>query len=231
MNKILLTLVVIIVIIVLGLVGYAFWVKSLPTTQPTSNNNQPPQQTQTAVEYTNNQYGFSISLPQDWQGYSVVTGKWQGDTINANGQVKTNAIEGPMVSLRNPLWTTAKPYQDIPVMVFTIQQWNDMQQDKFHIGAAPINPSELGRNSTYVFGLPARYNYAYPEGWQEVDTIIQNKSLKTFEPQQNQQGSAEGQHCGGNIANPPQCPAGYHCAPDPNSHLPFGDVGGICVHD
>jgi len=36
------------------------------------------------------------------------------------------------------------------------------------------------------------------------------------------------QHCGGNMANAPQCVDGYECMPDPNSTLPFGDVGGIC---
>jgi hypothetical protein len=36
-------------------------------------------------------------------------------------------------------------------------------------------------------------------------------------------------HCGGNIANPPKCPSGYACVPDPaHPNLPFGDVGGIC---
>lgn len=40
-----------------------------------------------------------------------------------------------------------------------------------------------------------------------------------------------GEHCGGNIANPLQCGSGYHCAADPNSGVPFGDVGGICTSD
>lgn len=39
------------------------------------------------------------------------------------------------------------------------------------------------------------------------------------------------QRCGGNTTNPPQCSVGYKCAPEPGSHLPFGDVGGICVKD
>ncbi len=38
-----------------------------------------------------------------------------------------------------------------------------------------------------------------------------------------------GERCGGNMLNAPLCAAGYHCAPAPGSHLPFGDVGGICV--
>ncbi len=40
-----------------------------------------------------------------------------------------------------------------------------------------------------------------------------------------------GKRCGGNIQNAPTCDAGYHCAPEPGSNLPFGDVGGICVPD
>jgi hypothetical protein len=42
------------------------------------------------------------------------------------------------------------------------------------------------------------------------------------------QQALEAQHCGGNIANAPTCPDGFECVPDPNSSLPFGDVGGIC---
>jgi hypothetical protein len=38
-----------------------------------------------------------------------------------------------------------------------------------------------------------------------------------------------GEHCGGNIATAARCAIGYHCVPTPGSHLPFGDVGGICV--
>jgi hypothetical protein len=38
-----------------------------------------------------------------------------------------------------------------------------------------------------------------------------------------------GEHCGGNMTTAPTCATGYHCAPTPGSHLPFGDVGGICM--
>lgn len=40
-----------------------------------------------------------------------------------------------------------------------------------------------------------------------------------------------GQHCGGNMTTAASCTVGYHCAPTPGSHLPFGDVGGTCVKD
>ena len=68
-------------------------------------------------------------------------------------------------------------------MVFTIPQWDRMQAGEWHVGAAPISPLELGRNSRYVFALPARYNYAFLEGWEEVEQILQENPLKTFEPE------------------------------------------------
>ena len=53
-------------------------------------------------------------------------------------------------------------------------------QEKLAIGASPIGPSEFGRNSKYVFALPARYNFAFPVGFEEVEKIIENKPLQAF---------------------------------------------------
>jgi hypothetical protein len=65
-------------------------------------------------------------------------------------------------------------------MVFTLAQWDSLQQGKFHIGAAPINPSELGRNTKYLFALPARYNYAFLVGFEEVAKILEGNPLQAF---------------------------------------------------
>lgn len=43
--------------------------------------------------------------------------------------------------------------------------------------------------------------------------------------------SGPGEHCGGNMATAAVCATGYRCVPEPGGHLPFGDVGGTCVHD
>jgi len=66
-------------------------------------------------------------------------------------------------------------------MIFTRAQWNSLQRGDFHIGAAPIGPSELARNSKYVFALPARYNYAFPIGFEEVEIILKNNPLQAYE--------------------------------------------------
>jgi len=139
-----------------------------------------PQTNNQNIIYTNKTYGFNFTLPKNWIGYSVTTYTWTGDAIDDElGQVPFST--GTVVSIHNPKWTpTNTNYQDIPIMVFTLSQWSDLQTDKFHIGAAPIGPSELGRNSKYVFALPARYNYAFPLGYEEVDQIMQSKPLVAF---------------------------------------------------
>jgi hypothetical protein len=35
----------------------------------------------------------------------------------------------------------------------------------------------LGVNEKYVFALPARYNYAFPAGYEEVENIIASQPL------------------------------------------------------
>jgi beta-lactamase regulating signal transducer with metallopeptidase domain len=143
------------------------------SSQNSSNNPTPPAPSNTIV-YQNTQYGFSFTLPSSWQAYTIVASTWEGNNI-ASGKVTEN---GPMISIRHPQWTEQNPRQDIPILVLTIEQWNSLQKEIFHIGAAPIPPSELGRNSKYVFALPARYNFAFPAGFEEVENIVAGHPLK-----------------------------------------------------
>lgn len=133
-----------------------------------------------SILYINTQYGFTFRLPKSWQNYTIVTTNWQGLAIVGpqSGQVVQS---GAIISIRSPQWTQAVPRQDIPVMVFTLSQWTSLLREEFSVGAAPIPPSELGRNSLYVFALPARYNYAFPAGFEEVETILNGKPLQPTE--------------------------------------------------
>lgn len=132
------------------------------------------------IKYMNTDYGFSVSLPDSWKGYSTVSDKWEGYGLVDSGDRQVLIATGTLVYIRHPDWTEASPRQDIPVMIFTLKQWDDQLQDKFHIGAAPIGPSELGRNSRYVFALPARYNFAFRTGFEEVEQIIKGGALRAF---------------------------------------------------
>lgn len=132
----------------------------------------------TRTVYTNDQYGFRFSLPDTWQGFSVITDTWAGFPPGDEAASET----GPLISIRHPLWTEDTPRQDIPIMIFTLEQWDALQAGDFHIGAAPIGPSELARNDTYVFALPARYNFAFPEGYEEVEDILRGDPLEPIAP-------------------------------------------------
>lgn len=129
------------------------------------------------VVYINNQYGFNFLLPQSWKGYSIVTSNWKGTDIKSGNIIET----GSVISIRHPKWTSSIPRQDIPIMIFTLAQWELVRQEKLAVSSAPIGPSELGRNSKYVFALPARYNFAYPIGFEEVEKILEGKPFKATE--------------------------------------------------
>jgi len=127
--------------------------------------------------YENKQYGFKFILPGSWEGYDIIIDEWEG--LSREEPESSSAVEtGPVINIRHPGWTSEDPRQDIPIMVFTLTQWEAMQEGEFHIGAAPVGPKELGRNDKYVFALPARYNYAFPTGYQEVESILESSPLK-----------------------------------------------------
>jgi hypothetical protein len=155
--------------------------------QPQSNQNQtatttPVQASSTQislpVKYDNTEYGFVFSLPADWQGFSIYTKQWDGNPLT--GSKYASVIHGPEIYIRNPNWTTQNPYEDIPVMVFTPDEWAEIQQEKLAVSAAPIPPSELGQNQKYVFALPPRYDYGFRTGFEEVEKIMQSSPLQGY---------------------------------------------------
>lgn len=130
----------------------------------------------TSVVYTNNQYGFKFVLPADWQGYSIVSETWNGYGNSQPGVVAT----GTELLVRNPKWTAADHYEDIPILIFTLAQWQAYQANTFSVSAAPFPASELGSNNEYVFALPPRWDYDYSTGYQEADAIVSGHPLQAF---------------------------------------------------
>jgi hypothetical protein len=164
-------LVVLILIITGGAWYYEVTMQSAPPMMITASS---------TVSYVNNEYGFSVALPADWAGYTIVTSTWHGNGDEACPAAGCPPVTGPIISIRNPLWTSSTPTQDIPIMIFTPSEWSAVSSGTMPVSAAPIPPSELGSNANYVFALPARYNYAYPADWQEVQTILQGNPLQAF---------------------------------------------------
>lgn len=129
--------------------------------------------------YRNDKYGFKVKLPESWKGFKTVES--QKDIFGTNGEGVIGHF--PEIEIVHPLSTTQNPRQNIPIFIFTADQWKHVGNEKdgdWAVSAAPIPPSELGHNNKYVFALPARYNYAYLPGFEEVQQIIDGKSLTTF---------------------------------------------------
>ena len=169
-------IITVVVILVILVAVYIVLIKK-PIQAPVQNIPTPTAITVETQQYVNTQYGFSISLPSTWKGYTVVAENWTGTMVDNS---KSPSIQGPKLLIRHPLWTLENPRQDIPIMVFSKDQWNLIVNEKLSVGAAPIGPSELGRNANYIFALPARYNFAYATGFEEVQQIIYNKSFKAI---------------------------------------------------
>jgi hypothetical protein len=159
-------------------------VVTYPTPTPTAVATPSPTPTATStilslpLTYNNSDYGFKFSLPADWQGFTTLTQTWTGTPLQGSQYKAT--ITGPEILIRNPNWTSANPYEDIPVMVFTPAEWTEIQKETLAVSAAPIPPSELGQNAKYVFALPARYDFDYKTGYQEVEQIMASNPLMGY---------------------------------------------------
>ncbi|MCM3690992.1 hypothetical protein [Neobacillus niacini] len=144
------------------------------TTVDNNNDKEDIDQNETVENlYENAEYGFTFTLPKSWEGYQIVLDSWDGIATD-----QQQMESGPILSIRHPEWKEAKPRQDIPIMIFTLEQWSSLEKGEFHIGAAPVGPTMLGQNNEYVFALPARYNFAFLEGYEEVETILENNPLQ-----------------------------------------------------
>lgn len=135
------------------------------------------------VVYTNRQYGLRVTLPSTWKGYNVQAGDpWSGFPV-VNGELQEDPARqerGPMLYIHHPAWKGPRTHEDLPIMIFTLAQWAMVQNDLLVTSAAPIPPSELARNATYVFALPPRYNFDYSPGWEEVEAIVAGHPVRAF---------------------------------------------------
>ncbi len=136
------------------------------------------------VRYHNAQYALTFDLPDDWRAYSVLMSQWDGEKYSPGKDTEIVVAHGPIIILRNPQWKANAIYQDIPIYVFTHQQWNDINLGKY---GSPVVAGgviyELWHNNKYVFGIHSRYNAndSVP-GWKEVENIVNQNCTAHPEP-------------------------------------------------
>lgn len=99
------------------------------------------------IVYNNTEYHFKFYLPSSWKGYTIINSSWAA----------SKAITGPIIYIRNPAWTQSNPYEDLPIMIFTTDQWNSLKNGNFNVSGASMDPKKLGSNQNYVFATPPRW--------------------------------------------------------------------------
>jgi hypothetical protein len=132
------------------------------------------------IHYHNTKYDLTFYLPASWRDYSVLTERWEGITYSPHKDQDVVLARGPIIVLRNPLWKTNDQYQDIPIYVFTREQWTDDKTGKFSAEGAGGVIYELWHNAKYVFGMHSR-TFGYNEDlkdWRKTENIVdQNSAL------------------------------------------------------
>lgn len=167
---------IIVLVILVGVAAYFMFAKNKDVPPVNDPSNTPVVVPSDKVSYDNTEYGFTFTLIDSWKGYTVVTSAWQGSASNVTKPSET----GPKLFIRNPRWAEAEHYEDIPILIFTLAQWNSYMADNFSVSAAPFPASELGRNNKYVFALPPRWDYDYSKGYEEAQTIVKSKPLAPY---------------------------------------------------
>lgn len=132
--------------------------------------------------YRNDEYGFEVVLPETWQGYSVITESWDGRMLDGTSK----KLRGPKVVIRNPNWSGPLSWQDVPILVFTKDEWELIEATLLTVSAAPIGPGKLGENEQYVFALPPRWaGFTDALGQDEAQEIA--KTFKALAPMEDWQ--------------------------------------------
>jgi hypothetical protein len=135
------------------------------------------------IRYHNAQYNFTFYLPTDWKNYSVLTQQWDGETYLLKEDKDVVLAHGPIIVLRNPQWKTNNLCQDIPIYVFTRQQWNDMNLGKYDAEGAGGVLYELWHDNKYVFCIHSRYDADDSvNGWKEAQDIVKQNCAAHPEP-------------------------------------------------
>ena len=144
--------------------------------------NAPNQPSGLPLRYHNAQYSFTFFLPVSWQGYSALIQKWEGVSYLPAKDTTAVTAHGPIIVLRRPHWKADDPYQDIPIMIFSRNQWDALHSGKFFPYAGGMI-FEMWHSHKYVFGIYSRYNADDSvKGWKEADDILGRNSAAHAAP-------------------------------------------------
>src|SRR5580704_4994606 len=80
------------------------------------------------VRYHSARYTLTFYLSADWRGYSVSIQQIDDERYSPAEDRQVIVGRTPMITLRHPQWQASAPYQDIPILVFTREQWEALHR-------------------------------------------------------------------------------------------------------
>jgi hypothetical protein len=118
---------------------------------------------------------LTFFLPVNWQGYSALVQQWDGVHYSPPVDKVIVVGHGAMIVLRHPQWKASAPSQDIPILVFTLAQWDALHHGKLWPSQfAGGVMEEIWHNRQYVFGMSSRCAFEETVGrWKETADIVE----------------------------------------------------------
>lgn len=128
--------------------------------------------------YTNESYGFKMTMPDSWKGFTMIEDVWNGWPVGGDAKLGEE-YQGPKLIFRNDKWKPLEVWQDIPILVFTKDVWALVMKGDVMASSSPILPEKIGENSNFIFATPPRWTLNNDPGAEEAIEIV--KTFKTFQ--------------------------------------------------
>src|SRR6185503_4941909 len=221
-NKIWMGVVAVVVILLLGGV---FLLKM--HVQPAYQSNTPPPATFDPLNATYTLDGQPVTLVNGKAETPVAPGSATKSTTTIFGQPILGDLNGDgkldaaVILVQNPGGSGTFYYIAAAINTADVAEGTNavLLGDRIAPQTTAIKNGQIIEN--YADRKPGEPMTAAPSVGVTKYLTYEGSTLKTSAPI-----SGAGEHCGGNMTTAATCMAGYHCAPTPGSHLPFGDVGG-----
>jgi len=131
---------------------------------------------ETEFEYLNDPYGYSITFPSTWKGFSLIV-EVQDSKSPLHEMLNKLDKDYFVLRHRHPDWTEETPYQDIVFVMVKREEWNK-HADEATSGVLGLLPQTVLSNHEYLFVHDPYHYKGENNGYYDVVVILKNKLKK-----------------------------------------------------
>lgn len=123
-----------------------------------------------SIEYKNNQYGFAVNLPKEWDGFQVI------EEVQNSESALHEVFRGldekySILRIRHPKWTADIPYQDIVFVIVRTEEWNKNANSVTH-GDLDKLPKVVLSNREFLLTIDPDYYNMEMKGYPNVLKVL-----------------------------------------------------------